>query len=85
MLALAILLLGSGLAQAKDQREDCNRKAAGSKGEERTRIIAECVRHNASISVMPPRLARMTECNQKAADLTGDARVKFFNECMDTP
>lgn len=85
MLALAILLLGTAIAQAKDKREDCNRKAAGTSGDERTQIIAECIRRNASISVMPPRLARMTECNDLAGNMTGEARIKFVNECMEKP
>jgi hypothetical protein len=85
MLALAILLLGSAAAHAKDQREDCNRKASGSTGEDRSRIIATCVRRNATLSVMPPRLARMTECNQLAGNMTGQPRVKFVNDCMDEP
>lgn len=85
MLALAILLLGTAAAHAKEQREDCNRKAAGSTGEERSRIIASCVRRNATVSVMPPRLAKMTECNQQAGNMTGEPRVRFVNDCMDEP
>ncbi len=82
MLAAVTLLLGMGMAQAKEQREDCNHKAAGKVGAERNRVIAACIRHNASVSNMPPTLARMTECNRLAGDITGEARVRFVDDCL---
>ena len=86
MLAVVILLLGNGLAYGKEdnnKREDCNQKAEGTSGNERTRIISACIKHNASINVMPPMLQRMTECNRKAGDMAGDTREKFVNSCLE--
>lgn len=85
MLAAVTLLLVVGTAHAKDQREDCNQKAEGKVGAERNRVIAACIRRNASVSNMPPMLARMTECNRQAGDMTGEARVKFVDDCLQRP
>jgi hypothetical protein len=86
MLAVVILLLGNGLAYGKEsssKREDCNQKAEGTIGKERSRIISACIKHNANVNTMPPMLQRMTECNRKAGDMTGDARQKFVNKCLE--
>lgn len=88
MLAVVILLLGNGLAYGKEgtnKREDCNQRAEGASGNERTRIISACIKHNASVKTMPPMLERMTECNRKAGEMTGDARVKFVDKCLQEP
>jgi hypothetical protein len=85
MLAMALLLLGTGMAYGKEdnsKREDCNQKAEGTTGNERTRIISACVRRNANVNTMPPMLQRMTECNRQAGEMTGDARVKFVDKCL---
>ncbi|MGH8493652.1 MAG: PsiF family protein [Moraxellaceae bacterium] len=84
-LAVVILLLGNGLAYGKEgnnQREDCSQRADGTSGNERTRIISACIKHNSNINVMPPTLQRMTDCNRKAGEMTGDSRVKFVDACM---
>lgn len=86
MLAVVILLLGNGLAYGNEgntKREDCNQKAEGTSGKERTRIISACIKHNANVNTMPPMLQRMTECNRKAGDMAGDAREKFVNSCLE--
>jgi hypothetical protein len=85
MLAAVTLLLGIGAAHAKEQREDCNQKAEGKLGGDRNRVIAACIRRNASVSNMPPMLARITECNRQAGAMTGEARVKFVDECLKQP
>lgn len=86
MLAVVILLLGNGLAYGKEgKREDCNQRAEGTSGNERTRIISACIKHNASVKTMPPMLERMTECNRQAGEMTGDARVKFVDKCLQEP
>ena len=88
MLAVVILLLGNGLAYGKEgntKREDCNQRAEGTSGKERTRIISACIKHNAGVKTMPPMLERMTECNRKAGDMSGDAREKFVNKCLQIP
>ncbi|MCD6061167.1 MAG: hypothetical protein K0R03_628 [Moraxellaceae bacterium] len=85
MLAVVALFLGIGMAHAKEQRQDCNQRAEGKAGTERNRVIAACIRHNASVSNMPPMLARMTECNRQAGDMTGEARVKFVDGCLKQP
>lgn len=85
MLAMVLLLMGTGMAYGKDdktKREDCNQKAEGTSGAERNRIISACVKRNASINTMPPMLQRMTDCNRKAGEMTGDARVKFVDACL---
>lgn len=85
MLALVILLQACTTAQANDQLEDCNQKAAGISGEERSTVIANCIRRSASVTNLPPRFARMAECNREAGDMKGEDRVKFVNDCMDRP
>jgi hypothetical protein len=85
MLAAVTLFLGVATAQAKEQRYDCNQRAEGKVGTERNRVIAACIRHNASISNMPPMLARMTECNRLAGEMAGEARVKFVDGCLKQP
>lgn len=83
VIAVAALVLVAGSAQARDQRENCNQKAAGITGTERSQLIAECIQRNARVSTMPPTLARMSQCNREAGDMTGDARVRFVNTCME--
>lgn len=85
MLALVVLLLGTGAIHAKEQPEDCRLRAEGKTGAERVRVVAACIRHNASISQMPPRLALLTECNRLAGDMSGKERVKFVDDCMNAP
>lgn len=88
MLAVVILLLGNGLAYGKEdtnKREDCNHRAEGTSGNERTRIISACIKHNANVKTMPPMLERMTECNRKAGEMAGAARVKFVDSCLQEP
>lgn len=87
MLAVVILLMGTGMAFGNEdnQRVDCNRKAEGTTGAERNRIISACVRRNARTNTMPPMLGKMTECNRKAGDMTGDARITFVDKCLKEP
>ncbi|HEX6592671.1 MAG TPA: PsiF family protein [Moraxellaceae bacterium] len=86
MLAVVILLMGTGMAYGnEDNREDCNRKAEGTSGSERNRIISACIRRNARANNMPPMLGKMTECNRKAGDMTGDARISFVDKCLKEP
>lgn len=84
MLAALFLLLGSGIVYAdNNKRQDCNKAAEGTAGKERTRLISQCIKHNANVNTMPPMLQRMQECNAKAGDMTGEAREKFVNKCLD--
>lgn len=87
MLAMGLLLLGSGMSHGKDDdkngvRMDCNKKAESATGAERNRIISNCIRRNASTMIMPPMLGKVTGCNKKAGDMHGDARGKFMEKCM---
>lgn len=83
-LAALCLLLSSSMVYAENNtRQDCHKAAEGATGNERTRLISACVRHNASVNTVPPMLQRMRDCNTKAGDMTGDAREKFMNKCLD--
>lgn len=82
LLILMVLAMVAGTGHAKDQRENCNRKAVGAAGSERNQIIAECIRRNASVNTMPPTLARMSQCNREAGDMTGEPRLHFVNTCL---
>jgi hypothetical protein len=82
LLTLVVLVMVAGTGHAKDQRENCNQKAAGASGNDRNQIIAECIRRNASVTTMPPTLARMSQCNREAGEMTGEPRVRFVNLCL---
>lgn len=83
MILLSPLLLGTSTAYGNDKvTQDCNQKAEGLKGNERTRVIAACIRRNTSST--SPILAKISECNQKAGNMTGDAREKLVQKCMET-
>ncbi|MGC4088253.1 MAG: PsiF family protein [Polyangiaceae bacterium] len=84
MLAAFFLLLVSGMVYAdNNKRQDCNKAAEGSTGSERTRLISQCIKHNANVNTMPPMLQRMRDCNAQAGEMTGDTREKFMNKCLD--
>lgn len=83
MLTLLVIVLAASTSYAKDQRENCNQKAAGLSGIDRSQSVAECIRRNASIKEEPPMLARMSECNREAGNLTGEPRVRFVNSCLE--
>lgn len=86
LLAMLFLCLGTHSAlAANDQREDCNQKAQGYSGSERSRIISACIKHNAAIDVMPPMLAKMTACNEKAGNMEGQKRIDFVDRCLGEP
>lgn len=80
-----VLLLAASTSQASDRRENCNQKAAGLNGNDRSQLVAECIRRNASITNMPPMLARMSECNREAGNMAGEPRVRFVNSCLERP
>lgn len=83
LLTLVVVLLAASTSQAKEQRENCNQKAASMAGSERNQFVAECIRRNASIEKMPPMLARMSQCNREAGDMTGENRLRFVNNCLE--
>lgn len=85
LLSTGLLLLVASVSQAKDQRENCNQKATSAAVGERNQIIAECIRRNASVTNMPPMLARMSQCNREAGDMSGENRVRFVNTCLERP
>lgn len=83
LLTLVVVLLAAGTSQAKEQRENCNQKAAAYSGIERNQFIAQCIRRNAEIQEVPPMLARMSQCNREAGEMTGESRVRFVNDCLE--
>ncbi|MES2917709.1 MAG: PsiF family protein [Pseudomonadota bacterium] len=85
LLTVGLLLLVAGTSQAKDQRENCNQKASSAASDERSQIIEACIRRNASVTNMPPMLARMSQCNREAGEMSGENRVRFVNTCLQRP
>lgn len=83
VLTLAVLLLAASTSQAREQRENCNQKAAAASGADRSEVIAQCIQRNARVTTLPPTLARMSQCNREAGEMTGEARVRFVNTCME--
>lgn len=85
LILVLVLVLAASTTQASERRENCNQKAAGVSGNDRNQMVAECIRRNASITNMPPTLARMSRCNREAGNMTGEPRVRFVNACLERP
>jgi psiF repeat len=82
---LRALLIGVALsfsAQAQEKKPtaqqermaDCNKKAAGMKGDERKAFMSSCLKDKPQ--------ERMAKCNKEAAGKKGDERQKFMSECL---
>jgi hypothetical protein len=60
---------------AQQQRmTECNKKAAGMKGDERKAFMSSCLKDTPQ--------DRMAKCNKEATGMKGDERKKFMSECL---
>ena len=78
-------------AKQKAQQErmkDCNGKAKGMKGEERSKYMKNCLGGHEAMAdkggKMTPQQNKMKECNKQAGDkkLKGEERQKFMSSCL---
>ena len=84
-IAIAAAVLAMGAAQAQDKKPtaqqqrmtQCNKDAAGKKGDERKKFMSECLSSKANT-----QQDKMTACNKKAAGMKGDERKKFMSGCL---
>lgn len=77
----AALAAGSSFgAENKQQTKmaECNKQAAGKKGDERKAFMKECL----SAKKETPQQAKMKSCNAQAKDMKGAERKKFMSECL---
>jgi len=85
MVMAAAATLAMGAAQAQDKKPtaqqqrmtQCNKEAAGKKGDERKKFMSECLSSKANT-----QQDRMTACNKQAAGMKGDERKKFMSGCL---
>lgn len=77
------LALTTSMSYATDNKQqtkmaECNKQAAGKKGDERKAFMSECL----SAKKETPQQAKMKSCNADAKGMKGDARKKFMSECL---
>ncbi len=63
-----------------DKMSDCNKQAAGKKGDERKAFMSSCL-SNAPAKPMTQQ-ERMTDCNKQATGKKGDERKTFMSSCL---
>ncbi len=98
--ALFTLACAAGPALAQDKKrepsaaqkaqmermKDCNVKAKGMKGEERSNFMKGCLSGKSAMAEkggkMSAQQEKMKDCNAKAKDMKGDARKKFMSSCL---
>ena len=70
----------SAPAMSKQQSKmgDCNKEAAGKKGDERKMFMKECL----SAAKPMTQQNKMKKCNVDAAGKKGDERKTFMKECL---
>lgn len=70
---------------AQQQRmADCNRSAAGKKGDERKAYMSVCLKDEAPAKSLTPQQQKMKDCNAQAdgQKLSGDKRKTFMSACL---
>ena len=73
----------------QEKMADCNKDAAGKKGEERKAFMSQCLKKDAAPAVPAaaagsPQQNKMKDCNKEAGDKTlkGPERKAFMSECL---
>ena len=66
-----------------DKMTDCNKQAAGKKGDDRKAFMSQCL-SSAPVAASAPmtQQQRMTYCNKQATGKTGDDRKAFMSSCL---
>ena len=69
-----------------ERMKDCNGKAKGMKGEERSKYMKNCLGGHEAMAdkggKMTPQQNKMKDCNLKAKDMKGEERKKFMSACL---
>jgi hypothetical protein len=68
------------LSTSQQRMVDCNKEAAGKKGDARRDFMRECMHGDKAGAGSQQN--RMKECNKRAGDKKGDARRAFMSECL---
>jgi len=62
---------------------ECNKQAAGKKGDERKAFMKSCLSGNASAAATPmTQQEKMKKCNADATGKKGDERKTFMKSCL---
>jgi len=67
------------LNSSQQRMVDCNKEAAGKKGDERKTFMSQCMKGDKAGS---NQQNRMKECNKEAGDKKGADRKAFMSECL---
>jgi psiF repeat-containing protein len=69
-----------------ERMKDCNVKAKGMKGEERSNYMKGCLSGKSAMAdkggKMTAQQNKMKDCNAKAKDMKGEERKKFMSGCL---
>jgi len=75
------------LTAPQQRMADCNKEAAGKKGDARRDFMRQCL-HGVNLGATPAEPANMTQqslmsqCNQQATGKRGPERRAFMSECL---
>ena len=61
----------------QNKMADCNKEAAGKKGDERKAFMSSCLKNKPMT-----QQEKMTACNKQATGKKGDDRKSFMSECL---
>jgi len=67
------------LSASQQRMVDCNKEAAGKKGDERKNFMSQCMKADKASS---NQQNRMKECNKEAGDKKGADRKAFMSQCL---
>jgi hypothetical protein len=91
-LALAAITLPSHAADAasapkaqskqNEKMTQCNKDAAGMKGDERKAFMSKCLSAEGSSTAKNSQNEKMKSCNASATGKTGDERKAYMSECL---
>lgn len=82
-LALAAPAVHAADNAQQSRMADCNKQAAGKKGDERKAFMKTCLSGKPAEAAKPATPQdRMKDCNQKATGLKGDERKAFMSKCL---
>jgi hypothetical protein len=68
------------LSSSQQRMVDCNKEAAGKKGDARSEFMRACMHGDKAGAGSQQN--RMKECNKQAGDRKGDTRKAFMSECL---
>ncbi|OYY94226.1 MAG: hypothetical protein B7Y41_07850 [Hydrogenophilales bacterium 28-61-23] len=69
------------LSSSQQRMVDCNKEAAGKKGDERKTFMRQCM-HGDKAATGGTQQNRMKTCNTEAGDKKGAERKAFMSECL---